>query len=90
MAISVLYFVPLFVLGNYVLVNLFIAIICWGWDSAKPDEDEFAKLKSEEERLVVERQRLQLSRALSQLNWSFWVGTLVAVPIVNQATSQPG
>ena len=34
--LSVCYFVPLFIMGNYVLVNLFVAIICWGWDSAAP------------------------------------------------------
>ena len=65
--IPVLYFVPLFVLGNYVLVNLFIAIICWGWDSAKPEDDEVNKLKSEADRALLEKQRLQLSHSLSQL-----------------------
>jgi len=46
--VSVAFFVPLFIMGNYVLVNLFVAIICWGWESAvEEDEDQL----SEEEKL---------------------------------------
>ena len=32
-SLAALYFVPMFLIQNYVLVNLFVAIICWGWDS---------------------------------------------------------
>ena len=31
--LSSLYFILLFLIDNYILVNLFVAIICWGWDS---------------------------------------------------------
>ena len=33
------FFVPLFIIDNYVLVNLFVAIICWGWESADTDDE---------------------------------------------------
>jgi hypothetical protein len=62
--VSVAFFVPLFIMGNYVLVNLFVAIICWGWESAvEEDEDQL----SEEEKLEIETLRLQLSHNLSVL-----------------------
>lgn len=62
--VSVAFFVPLFIMGNYVLVNLFVAIICWGWDSAvEEEEDELTP----EEKLEIETLRLQLSHNLSVL-----------------------
>ena len=33
------YFIPLFLIDNYVLVNLFVAIICWGWESAGTQDE---------------------------------------------------
>ena len=38
-SVSALYFIPLFLMDNYILVNLFVAIICWGWEQA--DDTEF-------------------------------------------------
>ena len=64
--VSVLYFVPLFVLGNYVLVNLFIAIICWGWDNSV-DEAEGVTETTKEELALLEKSKLELSHNLSVL-----------------------
>ena len=63
--VSVLYFIPLFIIGNYVLVNLFVAIICWGWDESI-DEVEVEK-GSEEEKQRVRKEKLELSHNLSKL-----------------------
>ena len=35
---AALYFIPLFLMDNYILVNLFVAIICWGWEQADNTE----------------------------------------------------
>ena len=63
--VSVGYFITLFILGNYILVNLFVAIICWGWDCSISEPDEGPQ--TEEERLLLERSKLELSHNLSKL-----------------------
>ena len=66
--LSVLYFVPLFILTNYVLVNLFVAIISWGWETAAEDlEDPEEKMASEEKKAEVEKLRAELASALTAL-----------------------
>ena len=61
--ISVFYFCALFIIGNFVLVNLFVAIICFGWDSAADSQLEM----SQEDREAMERVKLQLSKNLTML-----------------------
>ena len=57
--VSVAFFVPLFIMGNYVLVNLFVAIICWGWDTAAPDRDDGGP-STKEEQLQVDMYKAHL------------------------------
>jgi len=66
--LSVMYFVPLFITGNYVLVNLFVAIICWGWDkSVDTSEIDTGGPETDEEHSLVEDLKLKLSRERSNL-----------------------
>ena len=62
---SVCFFVPLFVIGNYVLVNLFIAIICWGWDSSV--DPEKLEMETEEEKKQKEVDKAMLSNNRDKL-----------------------
>ena len=50
-SLAALYFVPMFLIQNYVLVNLFVAIICWGWDSVGDPTAEDRKSPSPAEQL---------------------------------------
>ena len=42
-------------MGNYVLVNLFVAIICWGWDEAAAHEEPSSAAGEEELEVVCEQ-----------------------------------
>ena len=68
------YFLPMFVINNYVLVNLFVAIICWGWESVNDEEDgagaeapEAAMPTANEEQERLRRHKASLESGLKEL-----------------------